>query len=446
MKTKKIFCNSAVILFLAGLSIHSVSAQTTKKEQVTKVYNIAPTEMFSLTSGRSEIEILTWDKNEIKITGDLTYKDEVNKEDIEKLLKAFKNLNVETSKNVLKLNLDLIKSSVHNINPFRKSRITTTLHNGDEISLDAKNIKTVYTIWIPETLTVQANVKFGKLKMASIKGNVDFSLHNSDLEMKDFGESGTFEMRFSKATMGSGGMSKFEVYNSEITTTDLKNVVIESRFSKINVAKADDVSIELYNGSCVFGKLNNITASVRFSDIHIKNKADKAKFNFDNSKLFGENFQFMEISEARFSEIKADDIGDTKIISSHNSTYHFTKVNTIACQESRFSKFTINEVVVNASFPYTHNSDINIISTSDSLNRFSGNFKFSTINLKLHPNLAYHLNYDATFGSVNIPTGKFKAKLISDKSDSKTTIHGSTSNDAKCTIDLVASNTNCKIE
>jgi len=448
MRTVSLFCKSVVILMVAGLSMNVVTAKTVKKEIVTKVYGINSSGSLQIIATlSSNIEILTWDRNEVKVISKLTYDGNENKDDIDKLLNAFKSMKAQSSKDVLNLNFDLIVSAIsHNKNPSRTIETTTELCNGDKISINASNIQTDYTIWIPATLSVKAESKFGKLKMASIKGDVNLNLSNSSLEMGDFGESGIFELRFcSNVSIGSGGKTKFSVYNSTVNTAKLKNLNIESRFSKFNIEKTNDVSLESYNSTLIFKMLNDIDASAKFSTIEINNITGKSKFDFHNSNLFGKNFQSMEISSANFSEFSIADIGEIKINLSNNSKYNFSTANTFSCKQSRFDLFKFDEIVVGALFPDASHTTININGTSASFSNFSGNFKFGSVNLKLNPNVKYNLNYDGTFGQFDIPRGISLQNYKSERNGAKTTFQ-ILNVGATCNIELVTNNTTFKIE
>ncbi|MDR2231642.1 MAG: hypothetical protein LBE56_00800 [Tannerella sp.] len=446
MKKLKVFCNAAVILLFAGLSVHTVVAQTTKKETITKVYGISQTGNLDLLSYSSYIEILTWDANEVKVTRELAYEDNGNREDIEKLLEAFKNMDAESSsKDLLKLKLNLVQSSQTN-NFFLWSNYKTVLCNGEVISMDANKIKVTYTIWIPSTLNVKVDSRFGKFKMASIRGNVNFTMSNNDLEMGDFGESGTFDIRFSSAKIGRGGAAKFSVHNSTINAGELKNVTAEARFSKFNIAKAESVSIDSHNTTSIFGLLNDIDATARFSTIRIENNVTKSKLDFYNSDLFGANFQTMEIGEARFSKFNAGNIDVMITNSINNSTCDLDAVNTFSCREARFSTFVFDEISGAASLPDANNTTVRINNTGASFKVFSGNFRFGEIYLKLNRNVVYNLNYEGTFSQLNgISRDKFKSGYVSDTNGPNTTVQG-LNTDASCNISLVVSNTTCKIE
>ena len=454
MKTISLLYKFVVILLFAGLSVNTVVAQTEKKERVEKVFDISPSGSLIIPSVfRQEIEILTWERNEVKVVGELSYEDDDNKEDVNKLLDAFgKSISAKLSKDVLNLDLKLIKSSDYRVTrSFFGINTTVTdygtvLYNGDNISITANNIKISYTIWIPATLNVKIESRYGKLKMASIKGNVDFTLQNNNLVMGDFGESGIFNIRYSTATIGSGGVSKFNAFNGTINVVEVKNVTIDARYSKFNITKALNVSVKSFQDTFDFGMLNDIDASARYSTIRIENNAGKSKFDFFQCKFYGKNFQTMEISSARYSKFNATDIDEIKISSSFQSEFNLAKVNTFFCKQTRYDKFRFNEIGINASFQDALQPNVNINKTSASFNGFSGNFKYGSIDLKINPNVEYNLNYNGTYGSLRgVSSDKFKTKFISDNNNSKTTIQGLNAG-AKCNIEIVAQNTTCKIE
>ena len=110
MKATSFFCNYFVILLFTVMSTNIAVAMTTKKETLTKVYDVSPSGSLDLSSSRSNVEILTWEQNEVKIVGELTFEGDGDKEDIDKLLNAFKNMSAESSKDVLSMNLSLVVS------------------------------------------------------------------------------------------------------------------------------------------------------------------------------------------------------------------------------------------------------------------------------------------------------------------------------------------------
>ena len=238
MRTISIFCNFIVFLLFTGLSIHPVAAQTVKTE---KVYDITPLGSLHITSGRSNIEILTWDRNEVKVVSELTFKGIGNKEDVNKLFDAFKNMNSESSKNVLKLNQNLIVS-VSSTGKLKK--VETKLYNGDKISIDANNnnIKIVHTIWIPASL-----------------GNMNLILYNCEVNVAD-PNNATIDVsaRFSTIRIeNSAGKAKFDFYNSKLFGKNFQTFEISARFSEISIADISEPKINSsYKNKFSFATVN----------------------------------------------------------------------------------------------------------------------------------------------------------------------------------------------
>ena len=445
MKTICIFYKSVVLLLFAGLLMNPVVAQKTRTEQMTKVYDISPSGTLILSANRADIEILTWDRNEVKIVGELTYEGDGEEDEINTIFNAFKNMSAISSKDTLTSNLHIIASAYSRKKSFLgATEIITVLCNGDETSTLVYNyINYSYKIWIPATIAINAKCHWGKLKMASVKGNVNLTLQNNDLIMGNFGESGIFDIKFSSATIGNGGISKFHVMNSNVNVAETKNMTINARFSTFKTVKAYNVSINSNNSNFDFETLNDIDVSARFSTIRIKNNVSKSKFDLNNSSLFGNNFQTMEIS-ARFSKLNVADIGDMRINTSDNSNFDFATVDILSCQQSRFSTFKLHEIAIEASFRDANNTNVKINKTGAAFKGFSGNFRFGTIDLIIHPNVQYNLRYNGTFGQFDVSPDRFKTGFVSDKNGSVTTIQGTNAN-AKCNIELVTNNTTCRI-
>jgi hypothetical protein len=256
---------------------------------------------------------------------------------------------------------------------------------------------------------------------------IDVSDYNSTIKMKDLGASGVFNMQYSSLTVGNGGDVKFNTYQCNVKTAEVKNVGIDAKYSKFNIAKANNVSIKSYNDGFTFGMLNDISASAQYSTIRIESDAEKARIGFHNSKFYGKNFQ------------------SAKIGSSYQSEFHFATVDTFSCRTSKYDRFDFEQIVVEASLPDAFQTNVKINSTDASFKSFSGNFKYGNVTLKLHPSIIYNLNCNWTYGSINVSPDKFKTRFISDKNNNQTTVKG-TNADAQCNIELVTYSTTCKIE
>ena len=436
------FYRLIIIMFVAGsINLHAAN-NAEKKGYLDKTYHISASGNLNLSSTYSDIEIFTWDRNEVKITGELTY-ESVNEEDARKLLDAFKNsIEAKTSNNSLELTSNLFEWTIKRI--WFKSNVVMTLNNGYEMPPGAK-IKTSYKLWIPESLSVTLNSKYGSVNMANIKGNVNLTLQKVDLKMGDYGSYGAFDMGFSTATIGNGGSSVFKLSNSKVNVAAIGHTTIDTHYSTINIKEALDVQVNSSNDSFVFGSLNNINTKARYSTFIIEDDAENSKFDLYNTNIFSKDFKSMEVS-AQFSKFNVKNIGSITILSSYSNRFETSTVNTITCKNSKHDKFRLGQVFISAEFNEAQDSEVNIIKTGPSFKLFSGNFKDGGIYIKLDPAIQFVLNYQSTHGNIDIQTDRLKSIIIPDKNNPTKTFEGSTDSNAKCNIKFTAYSTAVKIE
>ena len=452
MKHLKFFYSLIIILSIIGsINLHALSQP---EKYIEKTYSISPSGSITLSSAYSEIEIFTWDQNSVKVSAELIYDGKYD-EDVRKLLNVFKNsLNAEPSDNSLSLDLRLIKSSS---STWLKRK--TILTNGDEISISPSKIKTKYKLWMP-------------------KLSVDFILNNVTLQMGNYGSRGSFNMRYSTATIGDGGSSVFNLNNTEIRIGAIGKTTINARYSIINIKEALDVQVESNNDSFVFGSLNNIGINARYSTINIKKALDayidsnndsfvfgnlnnieikakystfrfedngnNSKFDVNNATISGKDFKSMEIS-ARYSKFNLGNIGDMTVLSSHSTNFDASRVNTITCKDSKYDKFRLGLVSASAKFN-GYNSEVNIANTSPSFLSFSGDFRYGSFLLKLDASISVALNYQSTYGEFKFAPDRFRQITKSEKSGSSTLFEGSTDSNTKCSVRITAYNAKGEIK
>jgi len=453
MKHLKLFYSLIIIVYVTGsMNLH---AQSQSEKYIERTYSISALGSITLSSAYSEIEIFTWDQNSVKVTGELIYDGRYD-EDVRKLLNAFKNsLDAKSSDNSLSLNLQLIKSS----SSTWLSRRTTILINEDKISISPEKIKTKYKLWMP-------------------KLSVNFILSNVHLQMGNYGDRGSFEMRYSTATVGDGGSSVFNLNNTDLRIGTIGKATINARYSKVNIKEALDVQVDSNNDSFVFGSLNNIEIKARYSKIDIKkaldvhidsnndsfvfgslndisaiakystflfeNNGNNSKFDLNNTTVSGKDFKTMQIS-AKYSKFNLGNIAEVTVLSSHSSSFDFSSVNTIVCRDSKYDKFRLARVSASAEFD-GYNSEVNIVNTAPSFHSFSGNFRYGSFHLKLDPSISVALNYQSTYGNIDFASGRFRQITKSEKKGSTTIFEGSTDTNAKCNIRITVHDTKGNIK
>lgn len=437
MKSVGLIFKITLALTLVCTNVFSKN-QNEKKDSFEKTFTVSPTGNFSLNMYDSDLEIMVWDKNEVKVLGEIIFNGG-DKEDEDKLIKAFRNIEVNSSSNSLDINTEFIKSQVQIMGVSTK----ITLKTGDKISIE--KVKTNYKIWMPATLAFSLKSKYNKVKIDNLKGDVKLNLYDVDIVMGNFGSSGNFDMKYSKANIGNGGNASFILYDTDVDAGEIGNVNIDAKYSKFIAKKTVDLNIKSYDDDFVVEQLSKIIADAKYSTFRINGDAGDSKFDLYDSDVFGKNFKSIAFS-AKYSDLRVGDIGELAIPSSYDNNYYLGTVGSLSCKESKYDMFRLDGASGSVVFPSSYDADILIKNSSADFKGLSGKFTYGKVYLKLDNSQQFSLNFTSTYGNISYPKDKFKIKSLSDKTDSKHVFEGATSSNAKCNIQFTSYDTSFIIE
>jgi hypothetical protein len=432
MKTIKQISKILPVVFFLIFTVNMSIAQE-RKESLEKSYKLNSTGNFSFSCYDSDLKINTWQKDEVKLTGEITIKGG-DKEDQDKLIEMFNNPDVSQSSNSLSIKTNLAASTVI-IGPF----MSTTLVNGKKIKVE--KFKVTYTLWVPESIGFYLKSKYNDIEIANLTGNVDFELYDVDLTMLGFGNEGKFTMKYSSASIGKGGNSIMDIYDSEIEVIEMLDVKLSSKYSEYDFTSLNNLEFNSYDDDIRIEKINSLKTEAKYSDYKIGSNMTSAKIAFYDSDISAKNINDIKFS-GKYSSIKALNSNSVKVDGLYDSAIELADVGTFTCPESKYDDITFTSISksINLGTVYTPNFDFG--KAGSNFENFSGEFKYGTVNLELNPSLEYSLIFETTYGSVNFPKERFKLSgYKGNKSSSKKSFEASTSENAKCKIKFSAYST-----
>lgn len=425
---------SITLLVVFGLS-PKVQAQDKLRETFEKSYQAGGLTTLSLDAYDSDIKINTWDSPSVKISGVLILTDEkYEKDDMDALLEAFRNPDVENRGKTLFINTRFVKSSV-TIAGLKK---TTTLSNGKTI----KNIsfRTSYEIWMPASLSLNLGSKYNKVEVASLSAPVHFDLYNVRLTMGTFADGSSVKLKYSKASMGAGGSVSFDIYDSDLVGESLGNVELVSKYSSYKFTSFGDLEIDSYDDDIEFTSAASLKGSAKYGSL----KAG-GNIGFTNLKLYDTDVTAQQITtlqlDVKYAKLKADKVVSLVVSNSYDSQVEIGRLKSVTCLGSKYDKYSFGEVAEAIAFTDAYSSEIRVASVGKAFGTFKGQFRYGQVELGLPSSLDYRLSYQITYGKVNFDKGRFKHVSVSETGSSKSTFNGSTSEGAACSVSFTAYDT-----
>lgn len=431
-----------VVLALSGLKSKTNAQSETPKGNVLNaslIRDLPANGELIINNYDAELEIKVWNNPKVEIKSELIVEVD-SQEDLIKLAKAFAIKVVDEKKDRLSIDTKFYKSMV---SMFGK-KTTLELITGEKITVK-KIVKASHIAYIPQSANLQIISKYNKLNIENISGNIKLNLYDVDLYMGNFGSTGNFDMKYSKANIGNGGNSTFMLYDTDIDAGELGNVKVDAKYSKLIIKKTNDLSAVSYDDDYVIGQTTKIIADAKYSTFRINGNAGDSKFDLYDSDVFGKNFKSIAFS-AKYSDLRVGDIGELTIPSSYDNNFYLGVVGSLTCKESKYDMFKLDGARYSLDFSDTYDGDIYIKNSSAEFKGLSGKFTYGKVYLKLDNSQQFSLNFSSTYGNISFPADKFKIKSLSDKTDSKRIFEGSTASEAKCNIKFTSYDTSFVIE
>jgi hypothetical protein len=424
-------------------TINHISAKENEaRETIEKTFKVSQFDKFIFSVYESDLQINTWSNNEIKLTAEILVSGG-DKDDVERLINAFKNPEVTQGSGEIEINSSFVESSISSsFFGFTTNKIK--LSTGETIT--SSTFKANYTIWIPEKIAFKLNSKYNKVKALNLLGKLDFELYNADIEIGDFGDNSTFDFKYSNATIGSGKDVRFDVYDSKLYANDLKKVIINSKYSTITAKSVNLIAIESYTDKITIDNLNGIDIDAKYTTLRANGNSNIGEFILYDCTIDVENFTNIEY-DSKYSEFTANKIGTFSIKESYTDSYTINEVNDYLCENAKYNKVRIKTVKSAIFLPDTYDTDFRADKIGPNFTSFKGDFKYGSVSIALDPTLNYKLKFEKTYGEVSYPKAKFASKQISYiELDSKAKLEGSTDPNAKCEISFTTYDTNVTIE
>ncbi len=277
MKTLK---SSLFVILLSVIMGFQLQAEDEFTKKISKSFDVNKDATLTVKNKFGKVHCENWDKNSISIEVTIT----VQASNQEKANKYFEKIkNDITGTNSL---VTAITSMEDNL--FDKGN--------NELSVD-------YMIYMPATVNVELNNKFGDIIVSEIGGTSKINLGYGTIDIKKLsGSTNALDIEFSDGYIGYIKSANLDLKYSELKVDEIADMNAESKFSELNIGKIDVLTIETGYDDDFIGSVRNIDVEADFSDVEIRNLEQTLTANFDYGELkvkeVGKSFKLIDITNS----------------------------------------------------------------------------------------------------------------------------------------------------
>ncbi len=341
------------------------------------------------------IELKTWDKNEIKIIAN--HKVEARTPEDEALIRENLNYKMEKQGGTLTLSSNMCNVKKQKLRDRKKGLSTITFGNGDKIKF--KKLEINYVVMLPKTCNLKLKGRFKSLIIPDMDGNLTASLSNSNLKTGSIGGKAEVKLHYSDAELGTYKDATIYLMDSDASFETIEDLNLTARYSSITADKIIESDMTLFESKLTAASISkNLTASIKYSTVTFeKSNIDKCNLNVFESKLTLPKINDLAI-EMRYSTLNSESISSLNIPVAFESKLFLDHVDNLIGASSKYSVYKIGELV-NEIEIHSFEDDLTISKTGLASMNFQG--KYSTYKITLAKPADYKFDFDANYGSLD---------------------------------------------
>jgi len=278
---KKVTTYNIILFLLIGFNVSLHASEPTFKKEFTRevheTFDVSPGVNLEIQNKYGDINIATWNKNQIQI--DVLIK--VKSSNSEKAQKFLNEIEIDFNSSSSKVSATTIYPDNN------KSWWSGWFGNGKNLDYEVH-----YTVNAPEDMSTSLVNKYGNITQASIAGDSDVTNKYGDIFYKNVSGDLDLTLGYGKATIGEVGDSKMQIKYSKIKMVKANDLQISTKYSDIKIktcgnmtsrTKYDDYKIETVGTLKNDGKYDEFILGT-VGEFNIDTKYTDVKINMLNHK------------------------------------------------------------------------------------------------------------------------------------------------------------------
>lgn len=351
------------------------------------------------TNKIGDLEITTWNKNEVYLEADVLLKGD--EEDVNLALERIKNMPVKHTDLILEINSKFYDSWTQN-SIVGNGVIKLKLLDGDRIKLDAFKVK--YRLVIPESAVFYLHHKYEDLSMSDLAGDISLELYDCDFTAGNIGNNSSINLKYSKGSFKDIDDAALTIYDSKFSIFKAGNIKLSSKYSDMTIDECGSIALDSYDDNLIFNNHGDINGKAKYTEMEFSDM-DKSNLELYDSNLKGGKVNQFFL-ESKYCEIHMVSAKNLNISQSYDDDIEIDYVGDIK-SNTKYTNYSI-EHLENSMTMDSYDDVVHIISLGKDFSEIDMQWKYTDLIIGMPSEAKYKISFDTKYTSLNYPKDKVK--------------------------------------
>jgi len=427
---KKVMKLLASILFLLIASQHNTWAiSIISEERKAEVrYTINENHKLELKSSDKNIDINTWNKNEVLIEATVIYKGDDN-DKIREFLEDFQEIveaNITKNRNLIEVNA--------NSNEPSKFEMGSKLFKFVVISYNKKELNISYTLTVPSYLSMKLKNSYEDLRLnGEFEGNVEIDHYSGDFEGGKFSNLKA-TLKYGDAEIDQVEKGEFNLYEQDLIVKDFGDGLFDAKYSEIELDQSGSFSIAGYETDLTINSGEKVLGTLKYGKFEVTNDFQTVELteSYESDFIFN-NVEDFKIEQSKYSGFEISEVENLIITSSYEDDFEIGTIGNIELK-SKYAKLNIERITSSLEIMEAYETDLDIKELEKGLSKFLIDGKYCKVYVT-DSNLSFGIDLDAKYANISYPEDSYEKRIyIKEGSQLKVELDSKTNSETKIIV------------
>lgn len=396
IKRKQVYKSGILLLFISWLPLLT-TAQIKKERVINKTFT--GKDIVKIDHRRGPIYVVKSNSNELRLEIKMSV-EATSEADAKVVLENF-NVDIEDVSNRLSVETKFDVTNFTSTNRGTKIKFK----NGVVIK-DAKNVKSMLTLYVPQLDQLHLNSKYDEINIDDgIKTDLVLNMHSGKLDAGTIDGNLEMDLKYSKGKIGDVKNADLKIYDCDLKFGSVQQAELSSKYSDIELKNCNQLTLDTYDDDYVIENIaGDLAITDKYSDIKLENFSN-AKLDLYDTDIFMGDGKDMQI-KSKYSDITLNTLTNLNFELSYDDNIKVENLDAFHVSDSKYSEFTLGTLKSQLTAS-SYDDNIRVNKFTGPLKGLSFTGKYSELFLRIPADISYNIEAKITYGELTFPKEKF---------------------------------------
>ena len=356
---------------------------------------------------RGDIEVLPSNNNQVSYRVEFSFKAKEDA-DAQSLINHFE-IDADQSGGRLSIESDM---NIKRWNS-RNGNVKIEFSDGDKIK-DIKDVNIKMQLFVPSLSSLSLENKYDDIIIEKpLDAKLAVKLYSGRIKVNQVNNDLLLDMKYSKGSVGNFKNGNFKIYDCDLQLGNGGEVDLESKYSGMKFGDLQSLTAKTYDDKYTFGSISgSLRLNDKYSEFEIAS-AGNAIMDIYDAEIQLDKAKSLQV-KSKYTDFRLGNIETLDFELSYDDEVKVKQLSELSVTESKYTGYVILQLHKSIKMG-SYDDKLTVESVSKTFSGFSMEGKYTDVDMRLDPAIAFKVDSFTKYGKLNFPEDRFEANIYKER-------------------------------